>query len=53
MIDFLCKIKVLQLNILKLLKIPGFLIKIPGFSRFPKSGNSVFETKKYFFSLFF
>ena len=31
MIDFLCQIKILQLKMLKLLKIPGFLIKIPKF----------------------
>ena len=34
MIDFLCQIKILQLKMLKLLKIPDFLIKIPGFSSF-------------------
>ena len=31
MMDFLCQIKILQLKMLKLLKIPGFLIKIPGY----------------------
>ena len=29
--DFLCQIEILVLKMLKLLKIPGFLIKIPGF----------------------
>ena len=35
MLDFLCQIKILQLKMLKLLKIPGFfkISQIPGFSR--------------------
>ena len=35
--DFLCQIKILLLNILKLLKIPGFLFKTPDFSKFKKN----------------
>ena len=31
---FLCQIKLLPLKMLKLLKIPGFLVKFPGFSSF-------------------
>ena len=34
MIDLLCQIEILLLKIIKLFKIPGFFIKIPGFSRF-------------------
>ena len=33
MIDFLYQTETLLLKMLKLLKIPGFLFKIPGFSR--------------------
>ena len=32
--DFLCKIGILLLNMLKMLKIPDFLLKIPGFLGF-------------------
>ena len=35
--DFLCQIKILLLNIKKLIKIPGFLFKTPGFSMFKKN----------------
>ena len=53
MIDFWCQIKISQLKMLKLLKIPGFLIKIPGFFKIsqipgfsrlflPKLSNSKF-----------
>ena len=46
MIDFLCQFETLLPKMLKLLKIPGFLIKIPGFSRLflPKLSNS-FQVK--------
>ena len=43
MIDFLCQFKFLQMKMLKLLKIPGFLIKFPGF--FQKLSNSRFTGK--------
>ena len=46
MIDFLCQIKILQLKMLKLLKIPGFSIKIPGFFKnFPIPGFPDFQVK--------
>ena len=37
MIDYLCQIEFLLMNILTLLKIPGFLFKTPGFFIFKKS----------------
>ena len=39
MIDFLCQVEILLLNILKLLKIPGFLFEIPGFLMFKKKSQ--------------
>ena len=58
MISFLSQTKILQLNMIKFLKIPGFLFKIPGFPRFfqnflnsrlffPKLSNSRFSQVKW------
>ena len=52
MIDFLCQIKISQLKMLKLLKVPGFFFKIsqiPGFSRLfqPKLSSSKFFQVKW------
>ena len=43
MIDYLCQIEFLLMNILTLLKIPGFLFKIQGFSRLKKSQTPGFS----------
>ena len=45
LIDVLCQIKISQLKMLKLLEIPGFLIKIPGF--FQNFSNSRFFQVKW------
>ena len=46
MIDFLCQIEILLLNILKLLKILGFLFKIQDFSTLKKSKIQGFQVKR-------